>query len=229
MCADNGHMGDGSVHRQHGLSAKLFATTAALAAALLVPAWSQDVGPQGAAAPAVTLEDALHRLYEQAEVVFTGEVLSIDRQADGVVVRWEVNDAVRGTDTGAVYTLREWPGLWASGEPRYTVGQRALVLLHRPSAAGYTSAVGGSDGIIPLRGSRGNQILDVRLLAQRVVVTDAARLRPMQMLHASRTSVEGGGSASVSTAAASDHNGSMDGAVVLSMLHAWQQARVAAR
>ncbi len=205
-------------------SVKLFA----LALATALPACSQ-MATQAAPAPAATLEDVLHDLYEQADVVFTGEVLSIDRRADGVLVRWHVDDAVRGTDAGAVYTLREWPGLWTSGEARYTVGQHALVLLHGASAGGYASAVGGPDGVIPLRGSRGSQLLDLRLLAQRVVVTDAARLRPMRMLRFPQASVDEASSASPVSGTTNENFGSVDGTVVLGMLHAWQQAKVAAQ
>ncbi len=142
-------------------------------------------------APA-TLEAALRALADQADVVFTGEVSSIDQKADAVEVRWQVETAVRGAAAGQVYMLREWAGLWQSDSTRYVKGQRALLLLHAPSAAGYASPVGGSDGVIALRGDAGSCTLDLRLLQQRVVVADAARLRPVLALRAA------GGSLSLS-------------------------------
>ena len=141
-----------------------------------------------------TLEAALRALADQADVIFTGEVVSIDSRADAVEVRWQVEAAVRGAAAGQVYVLREWVGLWQSDSTRYVKGQRALLLLHAPSAAGYASPVGGSDGVIALRGNAESGTLDLRLLQQRVLVTDAARLRPALALRAA------GGSLAVSDA-----------------------------
>ena len=62
------------------------------------------------------------------------------------------------------------------------MGERALVMLHAPSAAGYSSPVAGGDGVVPLYGSVPTGVLDLRLLAQHVAVTDNARLRPMMAL-----------------------------------------------
>ncbi len=41
--------------------------------------------------------------------------------------------------------------LWPGDNQRYHVGQRLLMLLHSPSAAGLSSPVGGMDGAIPIR------------------------------------------------------------------------------
>ena len=120
--------------------------------------------------------------FADAGVVFTGEVLSVDRTPGTVVVRWLVEDAVIGVAAGAVYELKEWPGLWAEGGARYQVGERALVLLHATSVGGYASPV--ADGVIPLRGDTITGTLDLRWMAQHVVVSDAARLQPMLALRA---------------------------------------------
>jgi hypothetical protein len=90
-------------------------------------------------------------------VIFTGQVVAVRRQsavggATGVVeIDFAVQDAVRGVSGGS-YTLREWAGLWVGGDAPFRVGQRYLMLLHSPGAAGLSSPVGGTDGAIPIRG-----------------------------------------------------------------------------
>jgi hypothetical protein len=92
-----------------------------------------------------------------ASVVFAGQVVAVHRRegtggATGVVeIEFAVQDAVRGMSGGA-YTLREWAGLWPAGEQPFRVGERFLMLLHAPSAAGLSSPIGGMDGAIPIRG-----------------------------------------------------------------------------
>ncbi|WP_157466519.1 hypothetical protein [Edaphobacter aggregans] len=104
-----------------------------------------------------TIEDALHQMSDSAGVIFVGEVIAIrnlpgENGASGVVeVDFRVDQAVRGPAAGATYTLREWAGLWAGGEPRYRTGQRLLILLDAPGPSGITSPVGGMAGAIPIR------------------------------------------------------------------------------
>ncbi|HEY6412295.1 MAG TPA: hypothetical protein VIX42_01325 [Edaphobacter sp.] len=106
-----------------------------------------------------TVEDALHRMSDQAGVVFVGEVVAIrhiagEDGASGVVeVEFRVDQAVRGCSGGGSHVLREWAGLWSGGDQRYRIGQRLLMLLHSPGAGGVTSPVGGMAGAIPIRGS----------------------------------------------------------------------------
>ena len=112
-------------------------------------------GQVAAAAPVVqpqTVVDVLHQLSDKADVIFAGQVLAIRRPNDGVVeVEFRVDQAIRGCAAGTPYVLREWAGLWAGDNQRYRVGQRLLMLLHAPSAAGMTSPVGGLDGAVPIR------------------------------------------------------------------------------
>jgi hypothetical protein len=68
-----------------------------------------------------------------------------------VEITFSVDDAVRGVRGGS-YTLREWAGLWPGGDEPFRVGQRYLMLLHSPGAAGLSSPVGGMDGAIPIHG-----------------------------------------------------------------------------
>lgn len=104
-----------------------------------------------------TMEEALHQMSDLAGVIFIGEVTAV-RHHDGVQgssgiveVDFRVDQAIRGCAAGSTYTLREWAGLWQGGDERYRPGQRLLMLLHTPNAAGISSPVGGMDGAIPLR------------------------------------------------------------------------------
>jgi hypothetical protein len=122
-------------------------------AAQLATAWAygQDVPSVSSASPQ-TVVDVLHQLSNEAEVIFAGEVMAIRRPNTGVVeVEFRVDQAIRGCTAGTPYVLREWAGLWEGDTPRYRVGQRLLMLLHAPSAAGMSSPVGGLDGAIPIR------------------------------------------------------------------------------
>lgn len=132
--------------------------------------------------PAATLEAALRTALTGAGVIFTGEVIAIDRSGGTVSVRWRVDDGVRGVSAGALYEQKEWAGLWGDGNARYAVGERALVLLHAPSVAGYATPV--EDGVIPLRGDGISGMLDLRWMAHQVAVADSARLRPFLALRA---------------------------------------------
>jgi hypothetical protein len=126
-------------------------------------------------------EGALRELAQRADVIFAGRVVGVHRRAGqggatGVVeIEFAVDDAVRGA-AGGTYTLREWAGLWAADETPFRVGQRYLMLLHRPGGAGLSSPVGGQDGAIPIRGgvagSEGGvpvPMVDLRWVAARVV------------------------------------------------------------
>ena len=111
---------------------------------------AQAVSAVDGGAPATT-QDALHALARRAAVIFAGRVVAVRRPAGVVAIEFAVDDAVRGT-SGGNYTLREWAGLWPAGEQPFRAGQRYLMLLHAPSAAGLSSPVGGADGAIPVRG-----------------------------------------------------------------------------
>jgi hypothetical protein len=60
-------------------------------------------------------------------------------------VTFLVERAMRGTSPGRSLTIREWAGLWTSGE-RYRVGERVLLFLYSPSKLGLTSPVAGALG-----------------------------------------------------------------------------------
>jgi hypothetical protein len=110
--------------------------------------------PSTASSPQTVL-DILQQMSGQADVIFAGQVLSVRRPASGdatvVEIEFRVDEAVRGCTVGVPYVLREWAGLWTRDGQRYRVGQRLLMLLHAPSAAGMSSPVGGLDGALPIR------------------------------------------------------------------------------
>jgi hypothetical protein len=130
---------------------------AVLAMAVAAPAQTPVAVGSGTGQIARTVEDVLHGMSDEADVIFVGQVVAI-RPHDGdglgsgfVEIDFEVDQAIRGCAGGA-YALREWAGLWAGDANRYRVGQRLLMLLHAPGASGLSSPVGGLDGAIPIRG-----------------------------------------------------------------------------
>lgn len=126
------------------------------------------------AAPATT-EDALHALADQAAVIFTGQVLRVQQAGGTVRIDLQVEDGIRGVATGETYTLQEWAGAWSAHADRLRVGQRALYLLHAPSVGGFSSPVGGADGIVPLSGDANTLATDLRWIAARVLRNVATR------------------------------------------------------
>ena len=158
-----------------------------------------------------TTNDALRAMSRLAGVIFTGQVIAVRRieglnGATGVVeIEFAVEDAVRGV-SGSAYTLREWAGLWPAGDEPFRVGQRYLMLLHSPGAAGLSSPVGGMDGAIPIRGTGRAQatgeaetgsagtgapadgrVVDLRWVATRVAQPLQYRISPV--VHATALSV----------------------------------------
>lgn len=112
-----------------------------------------------------TADAVIEDMARAAGVIFAGQVIAIRRPvgftnsgqdaARGIVeVDFRVDQAVRGPASGAVFTLREWSGLWNGngGNERYRIGQRLLVFLYEPDISGLSSPVHGRDGAVPLRG-----------------------------------------------------------------------------
>jgi hypothetical protein len=125
---------------------------------LAVAALAPSARPQTAAPQ--TVEDVLHQMSDQADVIFVGKVLGIHPHEDSgmasgyVEVDFRVDQAVRGCTAGT-YVMREWAGLWAGDAHRYRPGERLLMMLHAPGPSGMSSPVGGMDGAIPIRGVAG--------------------------------------------------------------------------
>jgi hypothetical protein len=120
-------------------------------------------------APDASLGGALRSLATRAGVVFVGQVVKVEPKAGVVEVTFRVDQPVQGA-VGGSYTLREWAGLWANGQPRYVPGQRAMVFLHAPGAAGLSTPVDDMDGVVPVITTAADATpkLDARWLATRV-------------------------------------------------------------
>ena len=121
---------------------------AALLALLLVPlASAQDAAD-------------LRPLARDAGIIFSGTVQRIEPVASAargdiglVRITFRVTDALRGATPGEPLTIREWDGLWTSGD-RYRVGENLLLFLYPPSGdLGLTTTVAGPRGRISLANS----------------------------------------------------------------------------
>jgi hypothetical protein len=83
--------------------------------------------------------------------IFAGTVKSVERatpKGNGVAtvqINFHVDQGMRGVRTGQTLAIREWAGLWQSGE-RYRPGERVLLFLYPPSKLGLTSPVRGPMG-----------------------------------------------------------------------------------
>jgi hypothetical protein len=90
-------------------------------------------------------------LIRSSGYIFAGTVKSVERSAPKgngvatVLVNFHVDEGIRGVRTGQTLAIREWAGLWESGE-RYRQGERVLLFLYPPSKLGLTSPVGGAMG-----------------------------------------------------------------------------------
>lgn len=108
------------------------------------------------APPQTTSQPAAADLSSHAAVIFRGTVLSVEpvpTPPDGVGtirVRFRIDEGFRGPQTGQLFTLTEWQGLWTAGD-RYRVGQPLLLYLYAPAAgSGLASPVSGYAGLISL-------------------------------------------------------------------------------
>jgi hypothetical protein len=121
------------------------------------------------AVPDTTIAAALSNLAGRAATVFAGEVTAV-RPLGGVVeVDFRVDQSIKGQPTGAVI-LREWSGLWAAGQRRYWVGERAVVFLHQAGADGLSTSVDGMEGILPLTPDATSTLsVDVQRIRTRVL------------------------------------------------------------
>src|ERR1700690_1363164 len=118
--------------------------------------------PAQASVPAIS---NLRLLARSSGYIFDGTVLSVERvawnDANSVAmtqITFRVEQAIRGTRSGQVLTIREWAGLWNSGE-RYRPGERVLLFLYSPSKLGLTSPVGGPLGRFAVD-SNGNTLVE---------------------------------------------------------------------
>lgn len=91
-----------------------------------------------------------HIAVQSAGMIFSGKVLKVEHLRSaafpGVTqVTFRVENAIRGARKGQTLIVREWAGLWNSGE-RYRTGERVLLFLYPKSKLGLTSPVGSPSG-----------------------------------------------------------------------------------
>jgi hypothetical protein len=124
------------------------------------PIFAQELRP---AIAARTL--GLGQLSQKSGYIFAGTVTAVEplaattaTQVATMRISFRVDEAIRGVRAGQTLTIREWAGLWESGE-RYRPGERVLLFLYPPSKLGLTSPVGGPLGRFPVDPS-GHVVLD---------------------------------------------------------------------
>jgi hypothetical protein len=91
-------------------------------------------------------------LTRHSGVIFSGTALRVEHlnpdSSTAVAttrITFRVQTAIRGVRPGQAIQIREWDGLWNSGE-RYRPGERVLLFLYPASRLGLTSPVGGRLG-----------------------------------------------------------------------------------
>jgi hypothetical protein len=91
-------------------------------------------------------------LTRHSGMIFSGTTLRVEHlnpESPSAVastrITFRVLTAIRGVRRGQIIQIREWDGLWNSGE-RYQPGERVLLFLYPPSRLGLTSPVGGRLG-----------------------------------------------------------------------------------
>jgi hypothetical protein len=95
---------------------------------------------------------SLRLVARHAGMIFSGTAIRVEHlsaDSPGTVattrITFRVQTAIRGVRVGQVIAIREWDGLWNSGE-RYRPGERVLLFLFPKSQLGLTSPVGGRMG-----------------------------------------------------------------------------------
>ena len=96
------------------------------------------------------------QLARASGMVFAGTVLSIvalpaadDRAMPTMEMKFRIDRAIAGVNSGQVLTIHEWAGAWSTHRAMRT-GQRMLLFLYPPSRLGLTSPVGGPMGQVAL-------------------------------------------------------------------------------
>jgi hypothetical protein len=119
---------------------------------LALTLWAASWASQTSALASLSKSPELQRLTRQAGLIFTGTVVAVtpirgreSDQVSSIEVTFQIEQALRGARAGQRFSIREWPGLWVSGE-RYRVGQRMTLFLYPPSRVGFSSPVGGGAG-----------------------------------------------------------------------------------
>ncbi len=106
--------------------------------------------------PKVPVVPRTPSLADKSGYVFTGTVKAVEFEraltqssVATVKVTFQVDQGIRGVQSGQVLTIREWAGLWQAGQ-RYRAGEHVALFLYPPSKLGLTSLVGGAMGRFPV-------------------------------------------------------------------------------
>jgi hypothetical protein len=102
------------------------------------------------------LHATIDPLLRDSAQIFSGIVLKVEhRNSDSssavatTSIHFRVDQAIRNVRRGQVIVVKEWGGLWQSGE-RYHPGEHVLLFLYPPSKLGLTSPVGHRSGRFPV-------------------------------------------------------------------------------
>src|SRR6202049_101923 len=115
------------------------------------PVFAEEMWRPGAAGTNPRESLSQHPLIRSSGYIFAGTVKSVERVAPKgngvatVLINFHVDQAMRGVRVGQTLAIREWAGLWESGE-RYGPGAQILLFLYPPSKLGLTSPVEGPMG-----------------------------------------------------------------------------------
>lgn len=89
------------------------------------------------------------QIVRSSGLIFSGEVIKVEHvksQSGGAPaftqITFRVENPVRGVRQGQIVAIREWQGLWNSGE-RYERGEHVMLFLYPNSRLGLTSPVAG--------------------------------------------------------------------------------------
>ncbi len=109
--------------------------------------------------PPVSKPVTIQQILRSSAMIFSGTVLNVKHatapgQAGAITqITFRIQDAIRGVHRGQVIEVREWGGLWNTGE-RYRPGETLLLFLYKPSKLGLTSPVGGAAGKFRMKSGR---------------------------------------------------------------------------
>jgi hypothetical protein len=93
----------------------------------------------------------LVRIVRNSGMIFSGTVLSVKHHSADAAnvpattqITFRVQDAIRGVHRGQVIQVREWGGLWQTGE-QYHPGEHLMLFLYPPSRLGAQLEAGWGD------------------------------------------------------------------------------------
>lgn len=159
-------------------AALIVAITSLLTAQAPVPA-ARKSSPVEGAGP-MMLPPIFRPILGSSGQVFAGTVISVQHNSGSsgalatTSIRFHVDEAIRGVRKNQLVEIKEWAGLWQSGE-QYHPGERVLLFLYPPSKLGLTSPVGHTAGrfpidkgggvLVPIRPGRSARPVELRRVA----------------------------------------------------------------